>query len=184
MLSGKCAGIRAIPDGMYELADCYDSPEVDGELDFSCALTISGDEMHLHLDALDQLRAGINMTYTALLSTIYYAVKAVVDPLILPNSGLARPLHVTACEGSMMNCVHPAGVNGRLGACQQVVDLIHGALARVAPERVTTASNGACGSVTCAGGWIMAISGSIWKTSAVVPARMRRRTGWAACICI
>ena len=39
-----------------------------------------------------QVRAGLNMVYTALLSTVYYAVKTVVDPTILPNAGLARPL--------------------------------------------------------------------------------------------
>jgi len=30
-----------------------------------------------------QVRAGINMTYTALLATTYYMVKSVVDPTIL-----------------------------------------------------------------------------------------------------
>ena len=145
------AGIAAIPDGTYEFADRYDNLEVDGELDFTCAITVAGDEMHLHFDAPNQVRAGMNMTYTALLSTVYYAVKAVVDPTILPNSGLARPQHVTGREGSIVNCTHPAAVNGRLGACQRVVDLIHGALAQVIPERVTAASNGACVSATFAG---------------------------------
>ena len=60
------------------------------------------------------MRAGINMTYTALLATVYYAVKSVVDPAILPNAGLARPLTITAPEGTILNCVAPAAVNGRL----------------------------------------------------------------------
>ena len=111
----------------------------------------AGDEMHLHFDGPPQVRAGLNMTYTALLSTVYYAVKTLVDPTILPNAGLARPLHVTAPEGTVVNCVHPAAVNGRLGACQRVVDLIHGALAEAVPERVIAATNGACTSITFAG---------------------------------
>jgi N-methylhydantoinase B len=45
------------------------------------------------------------MVYTALLSTVYYAVKTVVDPTIPPNAGLARPLTVTATEGTVLNCV-------------------------------------------------------------------------------
>jgi len=145
------AGIASIPDGTYRFADRYDCPEIDGELDMSCSITVTEDEMHLHFDAAPQVRAGLNMTWTALLSTVYYAVKTVVDPTILPNAGLARPLHVTAPLGSIVNCVHPAAVNGRLGACQRVVDLIHGALAEAVPERVTAASNGACTSVTFAG---------------------------------
>ena len=39
------------------------------------------------------------MTYTALLATVYYAVKSVVDPTILPNAGLARPLHDHGARG-------------------------------------------------------------------------------------
>jgi N-methylhydantoinase B len=145
------AGIAAIPDGTYSFADRYDCPEIDGELDMSCEITVAGDEMHLHFDAAPQVRAGLNMTWTALLSTVYYAVKALVDPSILPNAGLARPLHVTAPEGTIVNCVHPAAVNGRLGACQRVVDLIHGALSAAVPERVIAATNGACTSITFAG---------------------------------
>jgi len=153
------AGIAAIPDGTWSFTDYYDCPEVVGELKFDCTITVKGDEMWLGFDAPDQVRAGINMTYTALLSTVYYAIKGIVDPTILPNSGLARPLHVTGREGSVINCTHPAAVNGRLGSCQRVVDLIHGALAQVIPERVTAASNGACVSITFAG---RQDSGDLW----------------------
>jgi N-methylhydantoinase B len=145
------SGIERIPDGTYSFADKYDCPEIDGEFDVSCSITIRGDTMHLHFDGPPQIRAGLNMTYTALLSTVYYAVKAVVDPTIPPNAGLARPLHITAPEGTVVNCVHPAAVNGRLSLCQRVVDLIFGALAQAVPDRVTAASNGACFSITFAG---------------------------------
>lgn len=145
------AGISAIPDGVYRFADKYDCPEIDGEFDLSCAITVSGDSMHLEFEAPPQVRAGLNMTMTALLSTVYYAVKAVVDPSILPNAGLARPLTVSAPAGSVVNCAHPAAVNGRLSLCQRVVDLIFGALAPAVPRHVTAASNGACFSITFAG---------------------------------
>jgi N-methylhydantoinase B len=145
------AGIAAIPDGTYRFQDCFDAPEIDAELAISCEIVVAGDEMRLHFDAPPQVRAGMNMTYTALLSTVYYAAKTVVDPTILPNAGLARPLSVTAPEGSVVNCVHPAAVNGRLSACQRVVDLIHGALAQAVPDRVIAACNGACFSATFVG---------------------------------
>jgi N-methylhydantoinase B len=145
------AGIAAIPDGVYTFVDRYDCPEIDGEFELSCAITVAGDAMHLSFEAPPQVRAGLNMTMTALLSTVYYAVKCIVDPTILPNAGLARPLSVTAPEGSVVNCVHPAAVNGRLSLCQRVVDLIFGALAVAVPERVTAAANGACFSITFAG---------------------------------
>ena len=138
------AGIAAIPDGVYRFEDRHDSPEIEGELPLSLELEVRGDTMRLHFDGPPQVRAGINMTMTALLATVYYAVKTVVDPTVLPNAGLARPLEVRATEGSVLNCAHPAAVNARLSTCQRVVDLIHGALAQAVPERVTAAHNGAC----------------------------------------
>jgi N-methylhydantoinase B len=144
-------GIRAIPDGVYRFSDRYDCPEIDGELDLTCAIHVDGDSMHLDFDAPPQVRAGLNMTMTALLSTVYYAIKSIVDPSILPNAGLARPLSVSAPSGSILNCSHPAAVNGRLSLCQRIVELIFGALAQAVPEKVTAASNGACFSITFAG---------------------------------
>jgi N-methylhydantoinase B len=58
---------------------------------------------------------------------------------------------VSAPAGSIVNCSHPAAVNGRLSLCQRVVDLIFGALAQAVPEQVTAAPNGACFSITFAG---------------------------------
>ncbi|MDT8275169.1 hydantoinase B/oxoprolinase family protein [Roseomonas mucosa] len=154
------AGIATIPDGTYRFEDLFDNPEIDRDLPMSCEITVAGDEMRLHFEAPDQVRAGLNMVYTALLSTVYYAVKTVVDPTILPNAGLARPLTVTAREGSIVNCTAPAAVNGRIAACQRVVDLIHGALAQVVPERVIAACNGSVASATFVG--TQPGTGEIW----------------------
>ncbi len=153
------AGIASIPDGTYRFTDLFDNPEIDGELEISCEITVAGDAMHLTFEAPDQVRAGLNMVHTALLSTVYYAVKSVVDPTILPNAGLARPLRVTARPGSVVNCVHPAAVNGRIALCQRVVDVIHGALAQVVPDRVAAAGNGSVASATFVGA---KDDGAIW----------------------
>ncbi|WP_426955112.1 hydantoinase B/oxoprolinase family protein [Muricoccus radiodurans] len=138
------AGIAAIPDGTYRFADVYENPEIEEPMDFSVEITVAGDEMRLHFEAPPQVRAGLNMTHTALLAVVYYAVKAAVDPTILPNAGLARPLTVTAREASVVSCRHPAAVNGRTSTCQRVVDIILGALAQAIPLQVTAAGNGAC----------------------------------------
>jgi N-methylhydantoinase B len=145
------AGIAAIPDGVYRFDDLFENAEIDGEMPVSVEITVAGDAMKLHFESPPQPRAGINMTYTALLSTVYYTVKSIVDPTILPNAGLARPLTVTAPEGTLFNCTHPAAVNGRTMTCQRVADLIIGALAQAVPERVTACSNSCCTIVTFVG---------------------------------
>jgi N-methylhydantoinase B len=146
------AGIAAIPDGTYSFADKFETSEIAPVvMDLSCAITVRGEEMHLAFDSPPQIRAGLNVVRTALLSTVYYAVKTVVDPTILPNAGLARPLTIEARERTILNCGPPAAVYGRVTTCQRVVDLIHGALSQAIPERVVAASNGACCSATFVG---------------------------------
>ena len=145
------AGIATIPDGTYRFKDRFDNLELDGEMELTCEITVDGDAMRLDFDGPPQVRAGLNLVFTALLSTVYYAVKTVVDPTILPNAGLARPLSVTARTGSILNCVSPAAVNGRVSTCQRVVDLVHGALAQAVPERVVAACCGSCASATFIG---------------------------------
>ena len=51
------AGIAAIPDGTYRFADRYDCPEIDGEFDVSCAVSVDGDSMRLHFDSRYIVRA-------------------------------------------------------------------------------------------------------------------------------
>jgi len=105
---------------------------------------VEGDEMHLDFSGNPpQMRNPFNMTWTALLATVYYAVKSLIDPTILPNAGLYRPIKVTALKGLILNCHSPAAVRERTETCQRVVDLIYGALAPAIPERVTAAHNGA-----------------------------------------
>ncbi|MET3599732.1 hydantoinase B/oxoprolinase family protein [Martelella mangrovi] len=138
------AGIAAIPDGTYSFSDQFDSNQRGDRITLSLDVTISGEEMTLAFDGPPQLRAGLNLIYTSLLAASYFAVKSVVDPTILPNAGLARPLTVTAPKGSILNCVHPAAVEGRIAAAQRVCDLVYGALAKALPGKVMAAGNGCC----------------------------------------
>jgi len=153
------SGIASIPDGTYRFSDLFDAESLREQLEFSVTITVKGDEINLDFVSPPQVRAGLNVVYTALLSTVYYAVKTVVDPTVLPNAGLARPIHVTAKKGTLLNCAHPAAVDGRIAACQRVVDLIHGALAEVVPDRVTAACNGSVAVASFSG---TRPDGSLW----------------------
>lgn len=147
------AAIAGLPDGTYRFEDYFDSePLGDQQLKLQVAVTIYGDELELDFrGAPPQVRAGLNMVWTALLATCYYAVKIVVDPTILPNAGMYRPIRVLADPGTILNCSEPAAINSRTQTCQRVVDLVLGALAQAAPERVIGACTGANTSVVFSG---------------------------------
>src|SRR5690606_34924349 len=86
------AGISLLPDGTYRFCDRFDCEWLgQQELEFRVAVTVDGDEIRLDFSGNPpQVRAGLNMVWTALLATSYYAVKIVVDPTILPNAGMYR----------------------------------------------------------------------------------------------
>ena len=138
-------GIAEIPDGIYHFEDRFDCHEFDGELTLRVAVEVSNDQITLDFtDNPPQLRAGINLVRTALLATVYYAVKTVVDPGVPPNAGLHRPIIVKSKPGTLLHASEPAAVDGRMQASARVVDLVHGALAQAVPDRVIAACNGAC----------------------------------------
>lgn len=138
------AAIALIPDGEYVFTDVFDAPELDEELPLRIRVTVHGDEIDFDFSGNPpQVRASINVVWTALYASVYYALKSLIDADIPPNAGLYRPVTITAPLGSVLNCESPAAVNARSETCQRIVDLIHGALAPALPERVTAASNGA-----------------------------------------
>ncbi|MFT5447620.1 MAG: N-methylhydantoinase B [Gammaproteobacteria bacterium] len=146
------AGIETIPDGIYRFEDQFECDELVETLTFRVRIEVKGDEIELDFAGNPpQVRAGLNMVETALLATVYYAIKTVTDPDAPPNSGLFRPIKVSAEPGSILNAVSPAAVNGRTNTCQRVVDLIHGALAPAIPERIIAACNGAVTASTFSG---------------------------------
>ncbi|MGB3555059.1 MAG: hydantoinase B/oxoprolinase family protein [Jannaschia sp.] len=138
------AGLAALPDGRWRFEDVFDTLDLPDPIPLAVTVTVAGDGIDLAFEAPPQVRAGINMTRTALLATVYYIVKSIIDPTILPNAGLARPITVSAPDGSILSCAHPAAVNGRVQTCQRVADLILGALAQAVPDRVSACSNSTC----------------------------------------
>ncbi len=138
------AAIAEFPDGEYRFEDRFDCPELDDELVLKIRVVIDGDEMLFDFAGNPpQVRASVNVVWTGLYATVYYTVKTLIDPDIIPNAGLYRPITIEAPLGSIVNCQEPAAVNGRSETCQRIVDLIQGALADAIPDRVTAASNGA-----------------------------------------
>jgi len=63
------AAIAAMPDGTWRFEDVFDNEEVAATLPLSVEVTVKGDSLSIAFDAPEQMRAGINMTYTALLAT-------------------------------------------------------------------------------------------------------------------
>jgi N-methylhydantoinase B len=77
-----------------------------------------------------------------LLATVYYVLKAVIDPDIPPNGGYYRAIEVVAPPGTVLNPFPPAAVAARFTTCQTVADVVLSAFAQAVPERVVAHCHG------------------------------------------
>jgi N-methylhydantoinase B len=132
------AAIAKVKDGIYENEDYLDHDGVQPrKVKIKVAVTVRGDTIHFDFTGSDPQVAGArNCVMMATLACVFHAVKVVFDPELAPNGGFHRPISVTAPEGTIMNCVPPAPVGDRGRTSQVVGDLLMGALAKAAPQRV------------------------------------------------
>jgi N-methylhydantoinase B len=139
------AAIAAVPDGVYRFTDAMDDDGVtEDHIPIAVAITVGGDTMNLDFAGSGpESRGDLNVVRGALLATVYYAVKAILDPTIPANGGFYRAISVEAPEGTIVNCRPPAPVGWRTQTCQRIADVVFGALAQALPDRVPAAGNGA-----------------------------------------
>ena len=134
-----------IPDGVYEFEDWMDDDGAGGNaVPIRVRVTVERQSITLDFAGTGAQVAGdINVVYLGLVATVYYALKALLDPTIPANGGFYRAIRVLAPEGTIVNAQPPAPVSRRTQTCQRIADAIFGALAPVLPERVIAAGNGA-----------------------------------------
>ncbi|MBI4608701.1 MAG: hydantoinase B/oxoprolinase family protein [Candidatus Rokubacteria bacterium] len=139
------AAIAKLPPGVYRFVDYLDGDGVrEGPIPIAVAISVDGERIRLDFAGTGPQSPGdINVVWLALLATVYYALKAVLDATIPANGGFYRAIEVEAPQGSIVNALPPAPVGWRTQTCQRIADVVFGALAPVLPERVPAAGNGA-----------------------------------------
>ncbi len=145
--------VAAFPDGTYRCADWLDSdgPGTDPTR-IAAAVTVEGDRVRVSFDGTGpQSPVAINVVRSALEATVFYALKAGLDPDIPANGGFFDDVEIDAPAGSIVNPRPPAPVAARTDACQRVADVVLGALAQAAPDRIPAGSHSSITYVTFAG---------------------------------
>lgn len=141
------AGISKLKDGDYEFTDYMDdagaaSPD---PIQISVKISIHGDTMDLDFAGTHkQVEGPINVTYNGLLATVFYSLKALIDPGIPSNAGIYRVFNIIAEPGLIINAQNPAPVGARIDTCMRVADVIFGAMAPAVPERAIGGCNSSC----------------------------------------
>ncbi len=147
------AGVKKIPDGEYSFTDYLDDDGVSRErIPITVTIRVRGDDLEIDFSGSgSQVEGAINVVESALFATVFYAVKATIDPTIPPNGGFHRAIKIIAPPGTIVNPREPAAVGARTDTCQRICGAILGAFAKALPEKITAGSNDASTAVVFSG---------------------------------
>jgi N-methylhydantoinase B len=141
------AALSDLPDGSYSFRDFMEL----GDEDVPIVVTVTVEDESLVADftgSAPQVEANFNAVEAVTRSCLYYAVRVATDPTIPANGGCYRPIGLVAPEGTIVNARPPAAVAaGNVETSQRIADVILGALAQAAPDRVPAASQGTMNNV-------------------------------------
>jgi N-methylhydantoinase B len=136
------AALLKLPEGEYSFVDFMEM----GDEDVAIRVTVILSDGSLTADFTGsdgQVPANFNAVEAVTRSCLYYAVRVATDPTIPANGGCYRPLRLVAPPGSVVNARSPAAVAaGNVETSQRIADVLLGALAQAAPDRVPAASQG------------------------------------------
>lgn len=136
--------LRLIRDGTYSGVDWIDD---DGLTDQPIRLQVNihkrDDSVKVDFEGTaEQVKGNINCPIATVHAAVYYALIAVIDPQVPPNSGCYRPFTIEAKEGLIVNPRMPAAVGARTNTSQKITEAMLMALAEAVPERVMAGSHG------------------------------------------
>ena len=156
------AMLARLPDGTATFEDFCDGDGIveegekeDATFRIRMRVTKRGDRLVVDFAGTDaQVPGPMNAPLAVTASGIYTAIKMIADPtdLVPPNSGCWRPIELQAEPGTVVNATAPAPVvyaNHEIS--HRVCDMLFGAMAALAPDRVMACSQGTSAIVTLGG---------------------------------
>jgi N-methylhydantoinase B len=171
------SGIEAIPDGEYRFDDWVDNDgiDLDVQIRLSVKITVKGTDVVVDFsESAAQVRGPANVGYWGTFSAVIFAFRAICNPDIPTNAGMARPIKMIIPLGKVLNPVWPAPVSLRAHTAKRVVDVLYGALAKAVPGRAIAASSGSLSVCSFGGAYE---SGELFGCSDIVAGGMGGRRG-------
>jgi N-methylhydantoinase B len=134
--------VIGMPDGEYSFTSYLDDDGFGGDpVPIRATVTINGDTLSVDMEGTGaQARGGLNVPSSALKATVYYCVKACIDPDLMANSGLIDGVSISAPQGSIVNPSPTAACGARSITCQKIAGAIFGAFRGALPASRTIAS--------------------------------------------
>lgn len=135
--------IDKIPDGVYHAKGLVEQMRGKEDIIIQAKVEVKGSDIIVDLDGSSpQVNWGGNVVFNFTFAYVFMAVKSMFAPDIPNNDGCARPIMLTAPEGSVLNCKFPAAVAARMGVGHFLTEVIYRALSGVLPRKVLAGSGG------------------------------------------
>jgi N-methylhydantoinase B len=135
--------IDKIPDGVYHAKGLVEQMKGKEDIIIQAKVEVQGSDIIVDLDGSSpQVNWGGNVVFNFTFAYVFMAVKSMFAPDIPNNDGCARPIQLSAPEGSVLNCKFPAAVAARMGVGHFLTEVIYRALSGVLPRKVIAASGG------------------------------------------
>ena len=141
------AAITNLPDGKASFTDFM---EWQGEyIPISVDMLVDGDQISADFSrSAPQVRGNINAVRAVTWSCMSYAIRVATDPSIPATGGANRPMTLITKPGTITDAQAPVAVAaGNVETSQRIADVLLGALATFAPDRVPAASQGTMNNV-------------------------------------
>jgi N-methylhydantoinase B len=136
--------VRAMADGQSTFTAYLDDDGIDGDpVPIQATVTVRGDTLIADFTGTArETRGAFNVPESALRATVYYTVKTLLDPELLPNSGMFDCIEIRTEPGTLVNPRFPAAVGARSITCNKVARALFGAFAGLLPpDRAMAASH-------------------------------------------
>jgi len=148
------AAIRKLPRGVYRFEDCLDNDGVTGApVWIRVAVSIAAGRATVDFTGSDpQVQGSVNANFAVTLAATMYVFRCLIEDDVPFTAGILRPIRVIAPEGTVVNALAPAAMAaGNVETSQRITDVLLGALAKAAPERIPAASSGTMNNLSFGG---------------------------------
>lgn len=135
--------ISRIKDGTYTHEGIIEGAGSKPDIPIKLSVKVDGSEILVDFAGTSrQVDWGVNVVYNFTYAYVFMAIKSGFDPGVPINEGAARPIKVTAPEGSIVNCTFPAAVAARMVVGHFMTEMVFKALAKAAPDNIIAGSGG------------------------------------------
>jgi N-methylhydantoinase B/oxoprolinase/acetone carboxylase alpha subunit len=146
--------IRDLPQGVYGFEDFLDNDGFSrSRVPVRVRITVAGDRATVDFTgSAAQAEGPVNANYAVTLAAVMYVFRGLIPDDVPFTSGILRPLRVIAPEGTVVNARLPAAMAaGNVETSQRITDVVLGALAKAAPDRIPAASSGTMNNLSFGG---------------------------------